>query len=487
MSDLPPGWCHTEIGLIAEVETGGTPPKSDPSLFGGKYPFFKPGDLDRGGTLVRAQETLSEAGLKKARRLPAGSVLVSCIGNLGKSGITATEGASNQQINAVLPTPAAEPWYLYYWTRTIRPWLEENASATTIAIINKGRFSKAPIALPPLAEQRRIMAKLDALTARSTRARADLDRIPALAARYKQAVLTMAFSGELTAEWRQQHAEVAFVASEVIMLRQRRAAYQDGRRGSRLREVPSLALPGECPDLPSTWASGCVADVADLRVGYAFKSSWFKDDGVPLIRGANVGVGVLDCEDFKYLPAEQAREFDAYRLSEGDILLAMDRPLISTGLKIARVPQDAGGALLVQRVASPITTPLVDRDFLWWLFHSQHYLGQIARHATGSDLPHVSGNDILTTSAPLPPLSEQVEIARRIARAFAEIDRLTAEAAAARRLLDRLDQAVLTKAFRGELVPQDPADEPANVLLERIHAERAAAPKPKRGRRAAAA
>jgi type I restriction enzyme S subunit len=84
-------------------------------------------------------------------------------------------------------------------------------------------------------------------------------------------------------------------------------------------------------------------------------------------------------------------------------------------------------------------------------------------------------------------LHEQAEIVRRIDRAFAEIDRLTAEAAAARRLLDRLDQAVLAKAFRGELVPQDPADEPASVLLDRIRAERAAAPKAKRGRRPALA
>jgi len=88
---------------------------------------------------------------------------------------------------------------------------------------------------------------------------------------------------------------------------------------------------------------------------------------------------------------------------------------------------------------------------------------------------------------PFAPTDEQAEIARRIETAFAKIDRLASEATSARMLIDRLDQSVLARAFRGELVPQDPADEPANVLLERIRAERGAAPKAKRGRKAKAA
>lgn len=87
---------------------------------------------------------------------------------------------------------------------------------------------------------------------------------------------------------------------------------------------------------------------------------------------------------------------------------------------------------------------------------------------------------------PLPPLAEQKEIIRLIDTAFIRIDQLAVKANSARRLIDRLDQAVLAKAFRGELVPQDIADEPASALLERIRAEREAAPKAKRGRKAKA-
>jgi type I restriction enzyme S subunit len=92
--------------------------------------------------------------------------------------------------------------------------------------------------------------------------------------------------------------------------------------------------------------------------------------------------------------------------------------------------------------------------------------------ATGSDLPHISSNDILTTQLPLPCIQEQREIARRISGTLSWIDRLASDARNARKLVDHLDQAVLAKAFRGELVPQDPSDEPASALLDRIRAER---------------
>ena len=92
-----------------------------------------------------------------------------------------------------------------------------------------------------------------------------------------------------------------------------------------------------------------------------------------------------------------------------------------------------------------------------------------------------------TLTVPVPSLAVQDAVVDKADRALGEINRLEAEAFAARRLLDRLDQAILGKAFRGELAPQDPADEPASVLLDRIRAERAAAPKSKRGRKPVAA
>lgn len=338
------------------------------------------------------------------------------------------------------------------------------------------------VPLPPIAEQQRIVAKLDALTARTARARADLERVPALAEQHRRAILGAALSGALTQEWREANT-VSWSYAEIEALRTARDRASSSRRGSRLRPVPPLLSPGQ-NDLPSTWASGCLADVAELVVGYAFKSEWFDDKGPLLLRGANVAVGNVCWENAKRLRADLASEFSDYVLKAGDIVIAMDRPLISSGLKIAELRVEDDGALLVQRVASPRPSSLISKRYLWWVLNSELFTDEIKKHATGSDLPHISGNDILATSMPLPPLKEQEAIARRLDSAFAEIDRLVAEAAAARRLLDHLDQQILAKAFRGELVPQDPADVPASVLLERIRAERAATPtKARRGRK----
>lgn len=193
--------------------------------------------------------------------------------------------------------------------------------------------------------------------------------------------------------------------------------------------------------------------------------------------------GALSWEDTKRLDPDRASEFERFRLDEGDIVLAMDRPLISTGLKIARVDAVSAGALLVQRVARITGRSQADLSYLWHVLNSRMFVRHAIERATGGDLPHISGNDILTTPVPLPPRDEQREIVRRIEAAFTRIDRITEEASRAAHLLDRLDERLLAKAFRGELVSQDPDDEPAEALLTRIREARAAAPKAKRERK----
>ena len=140
---FPSSWKNAEVCEIGTIITGNTPSKKDSHNYGNYIPFIKPPQLL--DTVVDQGESyLSASGAEKGRIAPPFSVLVSCIGNLGKTGINRIPIAFNQQINAIAPYCGIEPLFLFYQTQSglFRQQLEEFSSATTIPIINKGNFER---------------------------------------------------------------------------------------------------------------------------------------------------------------------------------------------------------------------------------------------------------------------------------------------------------------------------------------------------------
>ncbi|MHB8886995.1 MAG: restriction endonuclease subunit S [Methylovirgula sp.] len=488
MSELPNGWAEVTLGELGQWLGGGTPSKNNPTFWAnGEIPWVSPKDM-KCSEIIDAEDHITDLALRatSARLVPIDSILiVTRSGILRHSlpvAVARREVAINQDLKALILTSAVSAHFIskQLASRADAILADCAKAGTTVDSIDFERLKRINFFLPPLPEQRRIVAKLDSLDARAKRARADLDRIPTLVARAKQAILAKAFRGELTSDWRRHAADGQHLPNAFHQLQQQREKYRASRRGVRLKELPPLK-----PSLSGieTWIGCCLADVCELRLGYAFKSDWFSDVGPRLLRGANIATGNIDWTDEKRLSADRAKEYSEYALSAGDMVIAMDRPIISTGIKVARISPEDDGALLVQRVASPICSDHLITDYAWLLLNSELFRSLIARASTGSDLPHISGNDILGMEIPLPSVPEQRQIVSRIETAFTKIDRIAADAASASKLLNRLDQAILAKAFRGELVPQDPNDEPAEELLERIKAERAAPPKPKRTRK----
>ena len=161
--ELPEGWCWTTIEEVGEVVTGSTPSKDVKDFYGGNIPFFKPTDLEQGIHTIRSNDRLTALGFEQSRKLPINSVLVTCIGaTIGKTGLTSIEGTCNQQINAIIPTNAILPHYLYYVCISdyMQNEIKANASATTLPILNKGNFSKIFLPLPPLREQKHIIKSI---------------------------------------------------------------------------------------------------------------------------------------------------------------------------------------------------------------------------------------------------------------------------------------------------------------------------------------
>ncbi len=164
--DIPDSWEWVRVGTVGEVITGGTPSKSELKYYGNEYPFYKPADLEQGKETCKSADSLSVEGYNHSRKLPQNSVLVTCIGSIGKAGIIRKEGTCNQQINAIIPyKKLIIPEYLYYHISSsfFQECMWENSSSTTLAILNKNKFSQLTIPLPPLAEQKRIVAKIEQL------------------------------------------------------------------------------------------------------------------------------------------------------------------------------------------------------------------------------------------------------------------------------------------------------------------------------------
>jgi type I restriction enzyme, S subunit len=214
-----------------------------------------------------------------------------------------------------------------------------------------------------------------------------------------------------------------------------------------------------------------VSQLALLDVGFAFKSSEFSTEGIPLLRGENIEPGRLRWNDVRFWPEARVNGYEHLLVEAGEIILAMDRPLISSGLKIARAKATDVPCLLVQRITRfKMVNPSMT-EYTYYNLQLNRFIADLTTGMTGSDLPHITGDGLAKYTIGLPPLAEQQEIVRRVDALFKTADALEARYRKAKAHIDKLTQSILAKAFRGELVPQDPNDEPASVLLEKIRQE----------------
>jgi type I restriction enzyme S subunit len=211
LPDLPEGWAETAIGAVSQVVGGGTPDSKDPANFceSGGYAWLTPADLRGNGSVYvsRGKRNLTDQGLRSssAKLMPSGAVLMSSRAPIGYVAVAANPISTNQGFKSFVCAEGLQPEFVAYWLRYIRPLLELMGSGTTFSEISGSRAKGIPLHLAPLAEQKRIVAKIDSLLARVDAARARLAKVPAILKRFRQSVLAAACSGRLTADWREAH------------------------------------------------------------------------------------------------------------------------------------------------------------------------------------------------------------------------------------------------------------------------------------------
>ncbi|MEC9305087.1 MAG: restriction endonuclease subunit S, partial [Pseudomonadota bacterium] len=429
---------------VGEIVTGKTPSTKNPDNFGGNIPFIKPADLDNGGYVTRTAETLTDAGAKLVPSIPANSIPVTCIGNLGKVGITTQSSATNQQINTVVPSSQVDYRFVYYQLQTLKPWMQENASATTVTIINKGKFSKAPVALPPLAEQKVIADKLDTLLAQVENTKARLERIPQILKRFRQSVLAAAVSGRLT-------------------------------------EMPSASATERV-------TLGQIA--VDIRYGTSKKCSE-SAGSTPVLRIPNVGDGYINQNNLKFADFDE-KERAKLALQQGDLLLIRSNGSLDLVGKTALAQdKDIGLLFAGYLIRVRLDNQIADPAYVSLCLRSPETRAIIEEKAKStSGVNNINSKELASLELSLPSTEIQQEIVRRVDQLFTHADRIEQQVNNALARINNLAQSILAKAFRGELTEQWRKDNPelisgensAEALLERIKAERAAMKPAKKSR-----
>mgnify|MGYP000949890259 FL=1 len=186
--------------------------------------------------------------------------------------------------------------------------------------------------------------------------------------------------------------------------------------------------------------------------GFAFPSDEFShDDGdVPLLRGINVGVGSLRWDDIVYWPHERLSEVQGFLLSEGDVVLGMDRPWIGGGLRIAQLDRSDGRPLLLQRVAKLSSDGYLSPRFIFWAYQSEQFRQQVESDLTGLSVPHLSGDQILSYQIPALSRSDQRWATDRLDAAQSAVSSASQLLVRSIALLAEYKQSLITAAVTGE-------------------------------------
>ena len=290
---LPKGWSASELGCISKIIGGGTPKSSDDSNFCqplNGIPWLSPVDLsgNKEKYIAHGRRNLSEKGYKScsAKIIPKGSIVYSSRAPIGYVAIAKNPISTNQGFRSVVPFSPMNNEYLYYYLLASKSEAEKLASGSTFKEISGSKFKLLAILLPPLNEQKRIVAKLDAIIPRIDSLKARLDKIPALIKRFRQSVLTAAVTGKLTETWREEHPEVE--SAEGLLY-----------HNIKTIEAKNYNIIWNDFEIPENWKCIYLKDIAELRLGKMLDSSKNKGDLLSYIRNVNVRWFSFDLSDLK--------------------------------------------------------------------------------------------------------------------------------------------------------------------------------------------
>jgi len=474
LTELPVGWVLSSLGDVAELQSGNGFPKKYQGKSCGEIPFYKVADISRAlknGTfhLQTAQNYVSKRECKemKGKPLKAGSIVFAKIGEairLNRRAILCEDSLVDNNgmgLRSILPDMQL---YLYYFMLTIK--LGDYSRATTVPSVRKGDVEQILLPLPPVPEQKRIVAKIEELFTKLDAGVEALKKVRQELKRYRQAVLKHAFEGKLTAEWREKNKDKLEPASKLLeRIAKEREKSTKGKKQKKLLPLDTSSLPA----LPEDWAWARLAAVALVASGQTPKGL--------------KGIGSQGAIPF-YKVGDMNRTGNETYMRESEVTVSLEE---ASSLRLhirdkgTVIFPKRGGAIKTNKkriLTKPSTYDLNTMGVLLYVMPSKYFYYWIsafdlASISDGSNVPQINHTDVEPIAFPIAPLEEQHEIVNEVERHLSITDEIEQAIEQGLKQSDRLRQSILKKAFEGKLVPQDPDDEPAEKLLERIKTESA--------------
>lgn len=472
---LPGNWAWTRLGSIGDWGAGSTPSRGNTELYGGSVTWLKSGELNDNVALAGSEETLTEVAIKKGafRVNKPGDVLIAMYGaTIGKLAILAEVAVTNQAVCGCTPFAGVDNRFLFLFLLSYRPQFHAASEGGAQPNISKVKITGTPFPLPPLAEQNRIVAKVDELmelcdrleTTRMTRetirdrlaaaslarlnasdpetfqanARFTLAALPELTARpelikaMRQTVLSMAMSGKLVP----QDAKDEPASKLLKRITSLRTRLIEAGKIRRTREIEPVSDAERHFDVPMGWEVTRLTNVYDVRDG-THDTPRYVDDGVPLITSKNLSSGRLSFDETKLISEKDHQKIaERSKVDRDDVLLAMIGSIGNPVIVDTDLPFSIKNVALFKYYDRELSSPAFLRYFL------QNAALQMRYSATGGLQPFVSLGFLRAYPIALPPLDEQVRISAKIDELMKLCDQLEtsliANATTRRRLLDAI-------------------------------------------------
>ena len=482
MSTLPQGWQKRTLAETCDILSGFGFPERLQGKTSGDLPFYKVGDISetwkRGDTyLTTANHYLahSEASEIRARPLPKNTTVFAKIGAaiaLNRRAILSVPAlVDNNVMGLHAATDALDHKFLFHFACTLK--LDKLSRATTVPSVRKSDIEQIPILVPPIPEQRQIVAEIEKQFTRLNAGIAALRRTQANLKRYRAAVLKAACEGRLVPT--EAELQKGYETGEQLLARilaERRKSWK-GRGQYKEPATPGIT---NVPSLPDGWTWATVEQLAS-KVQYGHTASAVKREaGVRFLRITDIQDRRVEWDSVPSCDISPS-DVDELRLLPGDIVFARTGATVGKSFLLkAPFPASVFASYLIR--ISP-----AGEDLSLWLhafFQSPDYWAQIRESSAGIGQPNVNGTKLQALRVPLPPLVEQARIVEEVERRLSVVEELEALASTNLQRATRLRQSILQLAFTGSLVPQDANVNSPDLLSTRIHKMKIDTPEPTR-------